>query len=220
MDLDTPLRKKLFDIAENPQNCADASAEVFNTMGIEALASQARAYSTSRAELEERLVRLAKGAARLNRVDEIARADALSRPSRAEEVEIYLTYQTHLAKRLDLPWQSESLLHRDIAGVTDEALSQAFDTVLEREEGDGLVNGMLELSFWDKYLNDRYPERFQANEQFYNRQLDLLEDLRTASETGEPITAQNYSDRVSDLAYARQEPARDLTRELLQKHGL
>ncbi|WP_259674560.1 NEL-type E3 ubiquitin ligase domain-containing protein [Pseudomonas fluorescens] len=219
MDLDTQLREKLFGIAEHPEDCTDASSEIFNTMGIEALASQAYAYSTSNAELEVKLVKLAKGATRLDRVNEIARADVMTRPSREEEVEVYLAYQTHLAQRLGLPWQSETMLHRNIAGVSDSAIDRACETVLSREEGDGLVNGMLENAFWDKYLRDTYPNALAANDRYFNRQMGLLEDSLAGSD-GEAMTEQAYSAKVSDLGYKRLDLGRRLTRTLMKKHEL
>lgn len=220
MDLDSPLREKLFRTAENPENCEDASSEIFNRMGVQALVSQAHAYSTSAAELESRLVTLSKGATRLDRVNQIALADSLSRPGRAEEVEIYLAYQTALAQRLDLPWQSDSMLFRAIAGVTEDAIDRAYDTVLEREVGDGLVNGMLEQPFWEQYLRDIYPDRFEANDRLYDQRLDRLEALREPSANRAPISDQEYAQRSIDLAYERLELARSLSRMLLQKYGL
>jgi hypothetical protein len=220
MDLDTTLREKLLSIARNPQNCTDANTEVFNNMGVEALASRAYSYSTSMEEREESLLRLSKGASRLNRVNDIARADMASRPTRNEEVEVYLAYQTFLAKRLGLPWQSESMTFRHIARVTDETLDSAYNTVLEQEEGDGLVNGMLDLEFWNQYLRERYPARMQINEQLYNQKMDDLEEQRSNPGNGEPMSDQTYSDRVTDLGYERQQLARALTRELLAKHVL
>lgn len=218
-DLDATLRENLFQTAEEPTTCADAGSEVFNNMGIQALASQAYSYSTSALELEAKLVALAKGAARLDRVNEIARADSLSRPSRAEEVEIYLAYQTALAQRLDLPWQSKGLLHGDIAAVSDSTIDQAFETVMAREAGDGLVNAMLEQPFWEKYLRERYPNQFEVNDEIHNQQMDQLEDQRSG-DAGLPLTEEEYSNAVSDLAYKRLDLARRLTRDLLQKHGL
>ncbi|MFJ7794891.1 NEL-type E3 ubiquitin ligase domain-containing protein [Pseudomonas sp. NPDC096950] len=220
MDLDTPLREKLFRTAENPENCEDASSEIFNRMGVQALASQAYAYSTSAAELEPRLVKLSKGAARLDRVNQIALADSLSRPSRAEEVEIYLAYQTSLAPRLGLPWQSDSMLYRAIAAVSDDAIERAYSTVLEREGGDGLVNGMLEQPFWENYLRETYPEHWLANDQTFDQQLDALEELRNTPGSQPPITDQAYSVKLNELAYNRLALGRRLTRDLLKKYAL
>lgn len=220
MDLDTPLREKLFRTAENPENCADARSELFNSMGVQALVSQAYAYSTSAIELEPRLVKLAKGATRLDRVNDIARADSLSRPSRAEEVEIYLAYQTSLARRLDLPWQSDSMLYRTVAAVPDEAIDRAYATVLELESGDGLVNGMLEQPFWENYLRETYPEQWLANDQDFDQQLDALEEQRNATGSQPAMSDQAYTTRLNELTYNRLTLGRHLTRELLKKQGL
>jgi predicted RNA binding protein with dsRBD fold (UPF0201 family) len=220
MDMDTPLRENLFRTAENPENCEDASSEIFNRMGVQALVSQAYAYSTSAAEREARLVTLSKGAARLERVNDIARADSLARPSRAEEVEIYLAYQTALAQRLDLPWQSDSMLFRAVAGVTQEAIDNAYDTVLDREVGDGLVNAMLEQPFWEQYLREAYPDRFETNDRLYNQRQDRLEDSHHPSAKPAPISDQEYAQRAVDLAYEKLELARSLSRMLLQQYGL
>lgn len=220
MDLDTPLREKLFRTAENPENCEDASSEIFNRMGVQALVSQAYAYSTSATELEPLMVKLSKGATRLDRVNEIALADSLSRPSRAEEVEIYLAYQTALARRLDLPWQSDSMLYRTLAAVSDDAIERAYDTVLEREAGDGLVNGMLEQPFWENYLRETYPEQWQANDQSFDRQVDALEEQRSNPGNNPPMTDQVYSLTLNELAYNRQALGRRLTRDLLKQYGL
>ncbi len=215
-DLDTPLREKLFQTAEQPTTCADASSEVFNNMGVQALASQAYAYSTYAAELEARLVKLSKGAARLQRVNDIARADALSRPSRAEEVEIYLAYQTRLALRLGLPWQSEDMLYRQIAAVSDNAIEQAYTTVLALEEGDGLLDAMLEQPFWDRYLRETHDLRFRSDDRAFDEKLRLLEQRREAGE----INEQAYLESLNTLADEKLQLGRTLTRMLLDKHAL
>ena len=73
--IDTPLREKLFTMAIAPVNCEDAGAQLFNHMGVQVLASEAHSYSIDTAQLEQKLVTLAEGAARLEQVNEIARAD-------------------------------------------------------------------------------------------------------------------------------------------------
>ncbi|UVL39384.1 hypothetical protein LOY55_24610 [Pseudomonas sp. B21-040] len=180
MDLDSELRQELFEIATAPTTCADAGAQVFNNMGIKVLASEANALSTSTTMLENRLVTLAKGAARLEHVDDVARADFRSRAGTPDEVEVFLAYETGLAQRLGLPWQSRTMLYRPTAGVDDAMLEQAFDTVISLEQGDGLVNAMIEQPFWDKYLRATYSDAYSRNTRFYATKSDLLEQLRTA----------------------------------------
>ncbi|WP_367254485.1 NEL-type E3 ubiquitin ligase domain-containing protein [Pseudomonas sp. stari2] len=219
MDLDTELREKLFRTAEEPTTCADASSEVFNIMGVQALASRAYSYSTSGAELEGRLVKLARGATRLERVNEIARADALSRPSREEEVEIYLAYQTRLSARLDLPWQSEQMLYEGVAGVTQARIDNACMTVLELETGDGLVNGMLEQPFWEHYLRDTQAAAYKINDESYERQLSRLEQ-RHSPDAVLPLNDEEYTRELTELAYRRLGLGRSLTTTLMRRHGL
>jgi len=206
IDMDTGLRKDLFEMAKAPTTCADAGAQVFNHMGIKVLASEAYALSTSNAVLESKLVNLARGAARLARVDDIARADFGSRPGNPDEVEVYLAYETGLAQRLGLPWQSESMLFRTMAGVNAKTLDTAFDTVMSMEAGDGLINDMIEQPFWQKYLQETYPNEFRRNARFYETKSELLDELREvqhawASSKGQQIAQRRaLKQRLQDLA--------------------
>jgi hypothetical protein len=176
--VDSRLREKLFTMVVAPVDCADAGTQLFNHMGVNVLAYEAHAYSVEPKELELKLVTLAKGAARLEQVNEIARADVASRGGNPDDVEVYLAYQTGLAKRLGLPWQSEGMLYRAVSGVTDAMIDQACDTVLALGEGDGLVNQMLELDFWKEYLSERYPVRLESNKRLFQHRYEALESLR------------------------------------------
>ncbi|MGP1666111.1 MAG: NEL-type E3 ubiquitin ligase domain-containing protein, partial [Rhodanobacter sp.] len=60
-----------------------------------------------------------------------------------DEVDIHLAYQTALANRLDLPWLSDHMLYRDTANVSPDRIQQAYTTVREMGQDDGLVNQML-----------------------------------------------------------------------------
>ncbi|MFJ2712113.1 dermonecrotic toxin domain-containing protein [Pseudomonas sp. NPDC087346] len=177
--VDTRLREKLFTMAAAPVDCADAGAQLFNHMGINVLAFEAYAYTVEPAVIEQKLVALAEGAARLDHVNEIARADVASRGGNPDDVEVYLAYQTGLAKRLNLPWQSEDMLFRPVSGVSDEMIDRAYDTALALGEGDGLVNQMLEQDFWENYLSERYPVRLETNKRRYQQLFDQLETLRS-----------------------------------------
>jgi hypothetical protein len=177
--IDTELREKLFTMAISPVNCADAGAQLFNNMGIQVLASEAYSYSTDPVQLEQRLVSLAKSAARLEQVNEIAHADVASRRGTTDDVEVYLAYQTGLAHRLNLPWQSEGMLYRHSSGVTDAMIDQAYDTVLALGEGDGLIDKMLEQQFWQDYLEQTYPIQVRTNKQLYEHKADALDSLQS-----------------------------------------
>ncbi|MGE8189936.1 NEL-type E3 ubiquitin ligase domain-containing protein [Pseudomonas sp. NPDC086278] len=188
MSLDTELRQALFEMASSPTTCADAGAQVFNHMGIKVLACEAYVFSASGEDLEARLATLAKGAARLDRVDDVAREEFRRRNEKPDneqeanpdEVEVFLAFETGLAHRLNLPWQSRTMLFHERAAVKQAKLDTAYDTVMSMEQGDGLVNGMLEHPFWEKYLRDTYPNEFRRNARRYEARTDLLDELRDA----------------------------------------
>jgi hypothetical protein len=202
--IDTQLREQLYIMAIAPVDCADAGAQLFNSMGIRVLASEAYSYSTDPAQLQRKLVTLAKGAARLDHVNEVARADVASRGGNPDEVEIYLAYQTGLASRLNLPWQSEGMLYRTVAGVTDTMIDQAYDTVLALGEGDGLINKMLEVDFWERYLREKWPVGTEMNKHLYQSKYEKLEELRT--------TQRQWLESTSDVEKA---DLRNRLRELI-----
>ncbi|MEJ5058696.1 MULTISPECIES: NEL-type E3 ubiquitin ligase domain-containing protein [unclassified Pseudomonas] len=202
--VDTSLREKLFTMAIAPVDCADAGTQLFNHMGIHVLAYEAYAYSTNNVEIERKLVTLAKGAARLEQVNDIARADVASRGGNPDEVEVYLAYQTGLAERLDLPWQSKGMLYRPVSGVTDAMIDQAYDTVLALSEGDGLVDRMLEQDFWQDHLKERYATQMETNKHRYQRLSNQLDTLRD--------TQREWVESTSDL---RRAELRSRLRELM-----
>jgi hypothetical protein len=180
IDMDPRLREELFTMATSPTTCADAGAQLFNNMGIKVLASEADLLSTSAAPRQDALVKLAKGAARLERVNDIARADMANRTGTPDEVQVHLAYETGLGQRLDLPWQSDDMRFRPVAGVTDSTIDQAYDTIISMEQGDGLVNAMIEQPFWKQYLLETHPDEFRKNEVLYEGKSDLLDQLREA----------------------------------------
>lgn len=180
IDIDKNLRQDLFEMAIAPVNCRDAGAQVFNQMGIKVLAAEARLSSTSREMLEQKLVTLAKGAARLDFVNDIAQADIQNRGGNPDVVEVYLAYQTGLAQRVDLPWQSQNMLFRITAGVDQTKIDLAFETINSMEAGDGLINRMLEQPFWIDYLRELYPDSYYTNKAAFEEKASKLDDLRTA----------------------------------------
>ncbi|MNR35625.1 hypothetical protein D3C85_1534860 [compost metagenome] len=55
----------------------------------------------------------------------------------------------------------------------------AYDTVLSLEKDDGLVNKMLELDFWERFLCETYPSQFEENKQVYLGKSERLDTLRS-----------------------------------------
>jgi hypothetical protein len=190
--IDSALREKLFEQIVSPQDCEDLGAQLFNSLGIKVLVSKAHNESTSPSQLEDSLVRLARSASRLNRVTDEARVEYKNqelqnlidpRKPAPDEVEVHLAYETALAGRLDLPWQSEGMVYRPRAGVDADKIDIAYRMIVKREQGDGMINGMIDLyyeNFWEEHLRSTHPDEYQTNDIFFAEKPGLLEDLRKA----------------------------------------
>jgi hypothetical protein len=267
---DSELRDKLFKMSSFPGLCADGSAQIFNDMGIEVLANEAERYALSASEREGKLVTLAKGSARLRHLNKVAAQDIAHRllpvkdgglglrlraqledglPGEVDDVEIYLSYQTTLASRLDLPWLADHMLYRITGDVHPAQIEQAFTTVLELGEGDGLVNQMLLEPYWEQYLHDRHPQAMEANARHFDEQCARLDELQEAQAnglpdeqkealrltlkgladaldvppervfTGRPMADETYNLLLNELGYREKQWMRELTREALERHG-
>ncbi|WP_415761587.1 NEL-type E3 ubiquitin ligase domain-containing protein [Pseudomonas sp. CP4] len=221
--VDSKLRETLFKQIVSPEDCGDLGAQLFNSLGMKVLVSKAYTESTSPTMLEDRLVRLARGAARLNRVSDEAAfeyktQEALNKSDPSipapDEVEVHLAYETGLAERLQLPWQTDDMLYRKRSGVTHEKLDAAYATITQGEAGDGLVNGMISLgsdNFWEDHLLKTYPEQYAENNRLYDHQGEQLGELKDAkTEWANPTARTNMhalTRRIQTLAEALGIPA-------------
>ncbi|MGF6096040.1 NEL-type E3 ubiquitin ligase domain-containing protein [Pseudomonas sp. 18175] len=197
MATDADLRTRLFQMASNPVTCADAGAHTFNAMGIEVQLVEINRDLHGQ-ERELKLAHLARGKSRLDRLNQAAQADIRQRiqpraeggqglrfstnvidgePGTVDEVEVYLAYHSGLKARLKLPWVSPHMHYRATAEVDLTLLNRAFDHVMRLEAGDGLVDGMREQAFWDRYLRDTHASAFQASIARANALIDPLDDL-------------------------------------------
>lgn len=190
--LDDRLREQLFRQAASPKDGGDLGARLFNSLGLKVLVTKACNESTSPSVLENRLVRLARGAARLDRVSDEA-AMEVSRQQQQhlidphlpapDETQVHRAFETGLGERLDLPWQSPGMPDQPGAGVTQAKLDAAYQRIIGREQGDGLIDGMIDLDsdrFWENYLIDTCPERFQDNHRLFEEKYTQLNALRSA----------------------------------------
>lgn len=223
MQRDEALRSRLFTLADNPVTCADAGAHLFNAMGLEV--QLAEIAENPHAPLHDLLMtQLARGKARLDRLNQVARADIRHRvtpidrgglglrfsnevvaglPGSVDEVEVYLAYQSGLQYQLDLPWVSEHMTYRLTSGVGQVRLNEAYDRVTELEVGDGLADGMLEQPFWDTFLRERHASLFQACRERAEALTGPLDDLMFAQNawaSAEPASRETLKPGLLALA--------------------
>ncbi|ROM67037.1 hypothetical protein BK653_18720 [Pseudomonas brassicacearum] len=222
VSVNATLREELFRMAINPDSCADAGAQLFNEMGVKVMIHEAYQAGDA-AQVEARLLALAKGKSRLDRVNDVARATIQSRLQAGEtfvaldedgdisgtidEVEVYLAFQTGLAERLDLPWQSRGMLFSAMAGVDETQLAEACQSVLALEAGDGLVSQIIGQRFWRTYLKGRHPQDFQRNSVLYQQKAEALLDQQM---TGS-ISQADYERGMTELGNERKALSKQLT---------
>jgi hypothetical protein len=214
--LDSELREKLFNQIVSPNDCGDLGAQLFNSLGMKVLVSKAYTESTSARVLDDTLVRLARSAARLDLVSDEARVEYsrqeqqnLIDPSKLppDEVEIHLAFERGLADRLELPWQSDEMLYEDRSGVTKEEIETAYRMIMRREQGDGLVNAMIDLSsdnFWERHLRKTHPTQYEHNDRLFEVKPGLLDELRDAqaqwASLTDPAQLNSLTRKMEDLA--------------------
>jgi len=232
VDKDPQFRDRMFSLAGTPANCADAGAHIFNRMGIETLLENIRKDDSppGLSTREKNLVTLARQSWRLEQVNQLAREEIQHRVApktegglglefglgqhQVDDVQVYLAYQTGLKTRLDLPWLSEHMVYRNTARVTQTHLDNAASRLTELEQGDGLVNGLLEQPFWSDYLHDAYLEEFNSQSEKREKAGSQLEDLLDTQK--EWSSAQVTPERKASL----REQLITLANELLIPHSV
>ena len=200
---DSSMRNTLFLMASSPTNCADAGAQIFNAMGLEVMVYEIYEAGSPPRMLERNLIKLARGKARLVKIHDIARADVAQRvkpvaeggqglrftsevingePGTVDEVEVHTGYQARLSRNLALPWVPSYMVYRITAGVGNEEFLRAYRLIKEGEEGDGLVNQLLEVPFWEDYLEKAYPAELGPNTRLFEEKEEWLDQLRNLQE--------------------------------------
>jgi hypothetical protein len=127
-----------------------------------------------------------------------------------DEVEVHTAYQARLCHSLELPWVSEHMVYRHTANVGNKQVTQAYRLILEGERGDGIVNQILKVEFWETYLEGPHAQEIQENAKFYEAQSEQLNDLQekqhqwvdsnTNQEKRDPALKQALSELASQLS--------------------
>ena len=220
----TELRQKLFNEALVPSTCVDSGAQLFNAMGVEVLVHEAYGL-VSKDLVEAELVSLARGKSRLNELARIARkriSDLMEQGRKLpeydqdggmimqrdeegnfvrsiDEVEIYLSYVTALAERLDLPWQSRSMLFEE-EDVTPWMIETAFRQVLALETGDDLTDLLLEQDFWSKHIQGANRQAFKNLRRRTHAALALQTAQKDWTQTSDPTARARLRETITTLA--------------------
>lgn len=69
------------------------------------------------------------------------------------------------------------------SGVTNAKIELAHRMIMSREQGDGLINKMINLSsdnFWERHLRKTHPTQYERNDQLFENKLVCLDELQEA----------------------------------------
>jgi len=200
MGEDVLLREELFLMARDTTACVDAGAQLFNSMGVVVLLRSAY-FSEDVASVRRAVFKLARGKWRLDELgriahDRVARLleqgvkfaeydeqgqrvqheDAHGEPiDDIDEVEIYLAYTVPLATRLDLPWQSRTMMFREDY-VTPSMVDSAFERVKALDQGEQLRTHLLEQPMWTDFLQRAHHAEYAV----FAEKFDALIDYQAA----------------------------------------
>lgn len=179
------LREQLFREADAPRSCDDRLLLMLNQMEVGILAYQG-IEGVPVAVREARFLRLGRQLHRLDLLDQIAarhvqrmRAEGLVE---VDEIETRLYYRSRLAAALDLPASADQMHFASFAHVSHADLSHAELEVLRANTPVAMLDALVERPYWQNYLRETYPERFQALAAPFHERLEALEMQATAGQ--------------------------------------
>ncbi|MFF5864917.1 NEL-type E3 ubiquitin ligase domain-containing protein [Pseudomonas sp. NPDC012596] len=210
----TDVREAVFWQTQGRRTCEDRLLLILSQLEVRAhIALHAAGEGGRRAEAT--LLRLGRSLYRLDEVDSIAARhiqEMRQNPYAAvDDIEVYLAYRVYLADRLGLPAQPRHMNYIEHSGVSSTQITRAGTTVLAGENTDVLSQALAQREFWQGYVRNRYPERFEALAAPFHEQLEAYE--RQAGETGE----QQYIEHAAALMEALNGEERALYLELAKE---
>lgn len=217
------LRESLFAEATVPTNCRDGAIQAFNELGMRVLVDEAKSLGNP-GLVEGELVELAKGQSRIEQVNAIARRHVAERLAAKEQlrrvdaegnvvgtidvVEVHLSFLIGLADRLDLPWQARSMLFRNMAGVTQKMIDDAYDTVIALEQAPLLRESIIAVPFWKDYVEASNRRAFRALRKRYDdvTALKIALDERASGQALTPAAKAKLKEELRILAFELGKP--------------
>ena len=173
------LRDEIFDRAATPINCDDAAAVNFASLEVLVEVHIAAESVEGGVLTAKPLLRLGQGLFRLDRLEQYAKRHSDQNPA-ADPLEVSLAFRTGLADRFYLPGQPRHMRYARLGGVTPQDMTSAAFELRSAELSPALVNYLVELPLWVRYLKKTYRDRFERlYEPFDQRMNALFEQVDT-----------------------------------------
>lgn len=161
------------------ENCADNATVVFQQLEIRCLVWDAEQGAPSR-DQESTLVKLARRLWRQQQVNFIALREAEAAGAGNESIEWALAYSIRLRDDLDLPVNTQSMLHEGIPNLDSAAVTRALSEVMQNETAELVAVWMVEQPFWEKYLQTRYEKKLLVPESMQTELASLADEVAKA----------------------------------------
>ncbi|MCE5977490.1 NEL-type E3 ubiquitin ligase domain-containing protein [Pseudomonas sp. JR33AA] len=207
----TDVREAVYWQTQGPRTCEDRLLIILSNLEVRAHIALHSA-GAGMAQAEQTLLRLGRSLYRLDQVDTIAarHIEEMRRDPHivVDDIEVYLVYRVNLADRLDLPAQPRHMHYAEYSRVTADQIRRAGAQVLAGENPEELSRSLAQREFWQGFVRNRYPQRFEALAAPYHEQLEQAE--QEAGSRGE----QHYLDRAATLMEALSAEERALYLEL------
>ncbi|MEC4877682.1 hypothetical protein MXF29_19000 [Pseudomonas sp. NC26] len=216
----TDVREAVFWQVRGPRTCEDRLLLILSQLEVRAHIAL-HTLEAGAAPAEVTLLNLGRSLYRLDDVDSIAarhieemRQDLYAA---VDDIEVYLAYRVNLANSLGLPAQPQHMNYPEHSGVTQTRIMRARTAVLAGENIDVLSHSLAQREFWQGYVRNRYPERFEALAAPFHEQLEGFE--RQVGEAGEQLYLEraaalmaelNTQERALYLELAREAYAREV----------
>lgn len=169
------LRAHVFRIAEEATSfCEDRVSLAYNYMSIVYVIRDIEEGKYD--DRVEKIIELARGMFRLDKLDEIARKQ-VKKFNFCDEVEVFLAYQVKLQRRLLLPVETPDMRFFKVSWITPEDLDAAEQTVKAAEQTDFLCFLATEYSPWLSLIKRQALSSYQNMQKEKDKALENLEQV-------------------------------------------
>ncbi|WP_060512713.1 NEL-type E3 ubiquitin ligase domain-containing protein [Pseudomonas sp. NBRC 111124] len=212
------LREQIFAEARQSLTCEDRSLLMLGQMEVGVLVQRGIADVPAE-RMETRLLHLGRQLHRLDLVDSIATRYIQQMRSSGlrlvDEVEIRLYYRNQLAQALELPVPVDDMHYASYANVTQGDLQRAQMQVLQDDTQMAVLDSLAQRPFWQRFVRQRYPERFEALAAPFHERLAESERLAEGGQEQSYVVRSN--ELMQELELAEQQLYRSLALEAWQR---
>jgi len=195
-EADADFRAEIFERAATPLNCDDGAAASFSNLEVLTHIHDASKGVEGGELAAEHLLQLGKGLFRLDQIERYALEHSAKHPS-ADPLEVSLAFRKGLADTFDLPGQPRHMRFEQLAEVTPQDLRAAADHVRTAELSSALLNYLVELPFWSRYLKKNFSSQFEGVMQpFYER-------MQAVFDQGQTLTDADYREQMNVISLER-----------------